>query len=149
MRAFELGADDYLTKPFSGRELVSRVKAVLRRTQAASPDEMQRLIEVGQLRIDRVTRDVLVDDRRVKLSRTEFGLLVELALSPGHTLTDRQLLRRVWGAGYDDDLEILRVTIRRLRQRLEPDAMAPYYIVRDRSVGYRLQLPNKVDGHGE
>ncbi|HEY4723926.1 MAG TPA: response regulator transcription factor [Anaerolineae bacterium] len=149
VRAFELGADDYLTKPFSGRELVSRLKAVLRRTQSAPLDEMQRLIEAGHLRIDRVTREVLVNDRRVKLSRTEFSLLAELALSPGQTLTDRQLLRRVWGAGYDDDLEILRATIRRLRQRIEPDIKAPRYIVRDHSVGYRLQVPDNGGRHEE
>ena len=137
VRAFELGADDYLTKPFGSRELNARVKAVMRRSSHKG-DEPQSMLSVSDLTIDLATRQVAVGERPVKLSRTEFNLLVELARYPNRVLTHNQLLSQVWGNEYRDDVEILRATIWRLRQRIEPDARAPRYIVSEPGVGYSL-----------
>ncbi len=137
VRAFELGADDYLTKPFGSRELTARVKAVVRRS-AHRGEEPQSLISVGDLKIDLASRQVSVGGQPARLSRTEFNLLVELARYPNRVLTHSQLLSQVWGNEYRDDVEILRATIWRLRQRIEPDARAPRYIVSEPGVGYSL-----------
>ena len=137
VRAFELGADDYLTKPFGSRELSARVKAVMRRSSRQG-DEPQSMMRVGELKIDLASRQVSVGERPVKLSRTEFNLLVELARYPNRVLTHGQLLMQVWGNEYRDDVEILRATIWRLRQRIEPDARAPQYILSEPGVGYSL-----------
>jgi two-component system KDP operon response regulator KdpE len=137
VRAFELGADDYLTKPFGSRELTARVKAVMRRSSRKG-EEPQAMITVAGLKIDLASRQVTVSDRPVKLSRTEFNLLVELARYPNRVLTHSQLLSQVWGNEYRDDVEILRATIWRLRQRIEPDARAPRYIMSEAGVGYSL-----------
>ncbi len=136
LRAFELGADDYLTKPFSARELVARVQAVLRRGPAWTAGRGLR--QVGNLEIDLKTRQVWTAGQPVHLSRTEFSLLVELAATPGRVCPDRQLLVKVWGEAYRDEREILRRTIARLRQRLvRPDQTQ--YILRQQGVGYLLQ----------
>ena len=141
VRAFDLGADDYLTKPFSHRELAGRVKAVLRRLPARAGVEPASLV-IGKLRLDLATHQVWVGERPVKLSRTEFNLLLELARSAGQTLSDRQLLVRVWGPEYrDGDPDLLRVLIRRLRLKIEPDADQPCLILRQHGVGYWLAAP--------
>jgi len=141
VRAFELGADDYLTKPFSHRELVSRVKAVLRRLRPPAVTEPATLL-IGELRLDLATHQVRVGERPVKLSRTEFNLLLELARTPGQILSDRQLLVRVWGPEYrDGDPDLLRVLIYRLRQKIEANADQPRLILRQHAVGYWLAAP--------
>ena len=141
VRAFELGADDYLTKPFSHRELVSRVKAVLRRLRPPAVAEPVALV-IGELRLDLATHQVRVGERPVKLSRTEFNLLLELARSAGQTLSDRQLLARVWGPEYrDGDPDLLRVLIHRLRLKIETDADQPRLILRQHARGYWLATP--------
>ena len=137
VRAFELGADDYLTKPFGSRELAARVKAVMRRSSRKG-EEPQSMITVNDLKIDLALRQVTVGDVPVRLSRTEFNLLVELARYPNRVLTHGQLLTQVWGPEYRDDVEILRATIWRLRQRIEVDAKAPRHIVSEPGVGYSL-----------
>jgi len=137
VRAFELGADDYLTKPFGSRELGARVKAVMRRSSRKG-DEPTSIIRVGDLQIDLASRQVSVSENPARLSRTEFNLLVELARYPNRVLTHTQLLTQVWGAEYRDDVEILRATIWRLRQRIEPDARSPRYILSEPGVGYSL-----------
>ncbi len=137
VRAFELGADDYLTKPFGSRELAARVKAVMRRSSRRG-EEPASMITVGELKIELASRQVSVGDQPVRLSRTEFNLLVELARYPNRVLTHSQLLTQVWGNEYRDDVEILRATIWRLRQRIEADAKAPRYIVSEPGVGYTL-----------
>jgi DNA-binding response OmpR family regulator len=142
VRAFELGADDYLTKHFSHRELMGRVKAVLRRlrpTAVAGPAAGPAALVIGELRLDLATHQVRVGERPVKLSRTEFNLLLELARTPGQILSDRQLLARVWGPEYrDGDPDLLRVLIYRLRQKLETNADQPRLILRQHAVGYWL-----------
>ncbi|HKZ82268.1 MAG TPA: response regulator transcription factor [Anaerolineae bacterium] len=137
VRAFELGADDYLTKPFGSRELSARVKAVMRRSSRRG-EEPASMIRVGDLHIDLASRQVSIGERPVKLSRTEFNLLVELARYPNRVLTHGQLLSQVWGSEYREDVEILRATIWRLRQRIEPDARTPQYILSEPGVGYLL-----------
>lgn len=137
VRAFELGADDYLTKPFGSRELAARVKAVMRRSSRRG-EEPASMITVGELKIEFASRQVSVGDQPVRLSRTEFNLLVELARYPNRVLTHSQLLTQVWGNEYRDDVEILRATIWRLRQRIEVDAKSPRYIVSEPGVGYTL-----------
>jgi two-component system KDP operon response regulator KdpE len=137
VHAFEMGADDYLTKPFGSRELAARVKAVMRRSSRKG-EEPQSMITVGDLKIDLAARQVTVGDQPVRLSRTEFNLLVELARYPNRVLTHGQLLTQVWGNEYRDDVEILRATIWRLRQRIELDAKAPRHIISEPGVGYSL-----------
>ena len=138
VRAFELGADDYLTKPFSHRELSGRVKAILRRLRPAVTAEPATLL-IGDLHLDLATHQVWVGERPVTLSRTEFNLLLELARSPGQVLSDRQLLARVWGPEYrDGDPELLRVLIYRLRQKLEAEPDDPRWIRRRHGLGYWL-----------
>lgn len=139
LQAFSLGADDYLTKPFSARELVARVQAVLRRGQSAANSRAVRT--VANIEMDLNTHQVWVAGRAVHLSRTEFSLLAELARTPGRACTDRQLLMNVWGESYRDDQEILRRAIARLRQRLEGQSGAGHYILRQQGVGYLLQAP--------
>jgi DNA-binding response OmpR family regulator len=143
-RAFELGADDYLSKPFSSRELALRVKAVLRRTGGrVVPDEPDSLT-VGDLHLELSTRQVSVEGRPVPVSRTEFQILWELARQPGRILTRPQLLLAVWGPEYVDDKQILRCAVYRLRQKFELDPAQPMYLQGERNVGYWLTIPEEV-----
>jgi two-component system KDP operon response regulator KdpE len=139
LHAFSLGADDYLTNPFSARELVARVQAVLRRGQSVTNDGALRT--VADIELDLTTHQVWAAGHAVHLSRTEFSLLAELARTPGRTCTDQQLLIAVWGESYRDDREILRRAIARLRQRLEGQGGTGHYILRQQGVGYLLQVP--------
>jgi two-component system KDP operon response regulator KdpE len=138
LQAFSLGADDYLTKPFSARELLARVQAVLRRGQNLTSG--QTLRTVANIELDLQTQQVWVAGRAVHLSRTEFSLLAELARTPGRVCPDEQLLVNVWGDAYRDDREILRRAIARLRQRLESQGEAAHCILRQQGVGYFLQV---------
>ncbi len=145
VQAFELGADDYLSKPFSSRELLVRVKAVLRRTgRHMSPASEPTKLIAGDLRLDLGTRRVSIGDRVVPLSRTEFQILAELARTPGRILNREYLVTSVWGPEYRDDTHILRFAIYRLRQKLEPDAEQPTYLLGRRDVGYWLAVPEEA-----
>jgi DNA-binding response OmpR family regulator len=138
VRGLELGADDYVTKPFSPRELVSRVRAVLRRTQMPSTP-MHELIEVDdRLKIDFDRREIWVEDELVKLRPTEYRLLYHLVQNAGWVVPHEQLLAKVWGYEYRDETHYLRLYINYLRQKLEIDPSNPVYIQTERGVGYRF-----------
>jgi two-component system KDP operon response regulator KdpE len=138
VHGLELGADDYVTKPFSPRELVSRVRAVLRRTQAAS-GQTHGLIEVDdRLKIDFDRREVWVDGSLVQLRPTEYRLLYHLVQNAGWVVTHDQLLQKVWGYEYRDEPHYVRLYINYLRKKLERDPANPKYILTERGVGYRF-----------
>jgi two-component system KDP operon response regulator KdpE len=138
VRGLELGADDYVTKPFSPRELVSRVKAVLRRTESAS-GSMHGLIEVDErLKIDFDRREIWLEGKLVKLRPTEYRMLYHLVQNAGWVVTHDQLLTKVWGYEYRDEPHYVRLYINYLRQKLEADPSSPRYILTERGVGYRF-----------
>jgi len=138
VRGLELGADDYVTKPFSPRELVSRVKAVLRRTEGAS-GSMHGLIEVDEhLKMDFDRREVWKDGKIVKLRPTEYRLLYHLVQNAGWVVSHDQLLAKVWGYEYRDEPHYVRLYVNYLREKLEDDPASPLYILTERGVGYRF-----------
>ena len=138
VRGLELGADDYITKPFSPRELVSRVKAVLRRTESAS-GSMHGLIEVDErLKIDFDRREIWLEGKLVKLRPTEYRMLYHLVQNAGWVVSHDQLLTKVWGYEYRDEPHYVRLYINYLRQKLEADPSNPKYILTERGVGYRF-----------
>jgi two-component system KDP operon response regulator KdpE len=138
VRGLELGADDYISKPFSHRELVSRIRAVLRRHYAAPPIA-QTLVKVDdRLQIDFARREVLVEGQRVNLRPTEYRLLYHLVQNAGYVQTHQMLLTRVWGPEYRDESHYLRLYITYLRQKIEEDPANPKYILTERGVGYRF-----------
>jgi len=138
VRGLELGADDYITKPFSPRELVSRVRAVLRRTEMPS-SLTHEIIEVDErLKIDFDRREVWVENQLVKLRPTEYRLLYHLVQNAGWVVPHEQLLAKVWGYEYRDETHYLRLYINYLRKKLELDPSNPEYILTERGVGYRF-----------
>ncbi|MDP2727192.1 MAG: response regulator transcription factor, partial [Dehalococcoidia bacterium] len=138
VRGLELGADEYITKPFGHRELVSRIKAVLRRAVMAAPTGKGRTVVDGDLSVDFDKREVLVRGERVRLRPTEYRLLYHLMHSSGKLLSHENLLARVWGREYRDDTQLLRLYITYLRQKIEPDPSHPKYIINERGLGYRF-----------
>jgi len=138
VHGLELGADDYVTKPFSPRELVSRVKAVLRRTESAS-GSMHGLMEIDErLKIDFDRREIWLEGKLVKLRPTEYRLLFHLVQNAGWVVSHDQLLQKVWGYEYRDEPHYVRLYINYLRQKLEKDSANPKYILTERGVGYRF-----------
>jgi DNA-binding response OmpR family regulator len=138
VRGLELGADDYVTKPFGARELASRVKAVLRRTQGpVTPKEAVLRID-DRLSVDFNSHEVIVEGQRVKLRPTEFRLLYHLLENAGWVVPYETLLAKVWGYEYREEIHYLRLYVTYIRQKIEPDPSHPRYILTERGVGYRF-----------
>ena len=135
----ELGADDYITKPFSIREFRSRVRALLRRAATATTDREEEAIEADGLRIDLATRDVEVRGKPVQLTYVEFELLRTLASHPGRVYSREMLLQALWGGSEYREPRTIDVHVRHLREKLEPDPRAPEFILTVRGVGYRFR----------
>jgi DNA-binding response OmpR family regulator len=144
LKGFEVGADDYITKPFSSKELLARVQAVLKRSRVERPHKLGPKILCGDLTIDFARRAVFIGDREVYLTPTEYNLLYELATHPNQVLFHDQLLTKVWGAEYRDDVDYLRSYIHYLRKKLEIDPSNPKIIVSSPGVGYMLEVPDEA-----
>ena len=138
VRGLELGADDYVTKPFSPRELVSRVRAVLRRTQPPASRGKGPILIDDRLRIDFDRHEVFVDDKLVKLRPTEYRLLFHLVSNAGWVVEHEQLLGKVWGYEYQGETHYVRLYVNYLRGKLEEDPRNPKYILTERGIGYRF-----------
>jgi two-component system response regulator RegX3 len=134
----ELGADDYVTKPYSARELIARIRAVLRRG-GESEELLPQVLEAGPVRMDVERHVVTVDGAEVSLPLKEFDLLEYLLRNVGRVLTRGQLIDRVWGADYVGDTKTLDVHVKRLRSKIEPDPSAPQHLVTVRGLGYKFE----------
>jgi two-component system KDP operon response regulator KdpE len=143
LHGFETGADDYITKPFSSKELLARIGAVLKRVEGEKALDTTK-IECGCLKIDLARRLVSVDDCDIVLTPTEYKLMHELAMHFNQVMLHEQLLTAVWGLEYRDDLEYLRTYIRHLRHKIEPDPAHPRFIVSFRGVGYMLTCSERA-----
>ncbi len=144
VRAFDLGADDYVVKPFGMPELLARIGAALRRrVERETPAPVFR---VGTLEVDLVRRVVRVSGAEVRLSPKQYRLLQTLVANAGKVVTHRQLLSEVWGAAHRDDVQYLRVFVRKLRSRIEADPARPAYLLTELGVGYRLRTPDQLGG---
>lgn len=144
IKALDLGASDYVTKPFAAGELLARVRATLRDRSEGQPE--RRDVEIGDLRIDMVTRRVTIAGREIRLTRREFDVLWCLARHANRIITHQQLLREVWGPAQENEVNYLRVYIRHLRQKLGDDSTRPRYIGNEPGVGYRLLAPSEKSG---
>lgn len=139
VRGLELGADDYVPKPFGPRELVSRVRAVLRRAEAVNVSPRRAVLKIDdRLSVDFNRREVIVEGERIKLRPTEYRLLYHLIENAGWTVTHEQLLAKVWGYEYRDETHYVRLYVNYLREKIEEDPANPKYILTERGVGYRF-----------
>ncbi len=136
--ALDAGADDYLTKPFSTGELMARIRVAIRRSMQPTEEPV---LQVDDLQIDLARRVVTVRDKEISLTPTEYDLLRVLMQNAGKVITHRQLLRKVWGPGFESEPHLLRVNISNLRRKIEPNPTRPHYIVTEPGVGYRLRVP--------
>jgi DNA-binding response OmpR family regulator len=138
LQGFDVGTDDYLTKPFSAKELLARIRALLNRVRLESIAPTQASIQCGPLRINLAHRRVTMNGQGVRLTRTEYNLLRELATHPNRVLLHEELLTAVWGSEYRNDLDYLRAYVRYLRRKLEPEPDNPHLIITYPGVGYML-----------
>jgi two-component system KDP operon response regulator KdpE len=138
VRGLEIGADDYVTKPFSHLELLARVRAVLRRAAMPMPSSAMPDVTAGRLTINFARREVSIEGRPIKLTPTEYNLLYHLVRNAGHVLPHATLLAKVWGHEYTEEVDYLKVYIRRLREKIEDDPQHPRLILTERGVGYRF-----------
>jgi len=139
VQCLDLGADDYITKPFGKAEFIARVRAVMRRAEVANPTPTVPSVKSGKLEINFSQRKVTVKGNEVALTSTEYALLQEISLNAGKVLTYTHLLQKVWGTDYADEREYLHVFVSRLRAKLEPDPKNPCYITTVSGVGYRFE----------
>lgn len=145
-QALDNGADDYLTKPFSNAELVSRIKALLRRTASAPGSRSQGLFQTGELKVDLTRRQVWVGGREIHLTPIEYRMLCVLVENAGFVVTHRQLLEKIWGASYVEHNHYPRIYMGQLRHKLEADPARPRYLLTETGVGYRLCNNGAEDG---
>lgn len=136
----ELGADDYVTKPYSARELIARIRAVLRRRSAETDSATESVLQGGPVRMDIDRHVVTVNGEEISMPLKEFELLEILLRNVGRVMTRGQLIERVWGADYVGDTKTLDVHIKRLRSKIEPDSSAPQYVVTVRGLGYKFEV---------
>jgi DNA-binding response OmpR family regulator len=134
----ELGADDYLTKPFNARELVARIKAILRRTTARE-EEPKKVIQIGDLQVDLLQHRIRLSEKDVNLTSKEFALLSFLATNAGNVYSREQLLEQVWGYDYYGDVRTVDVHIRHIREKIEADPSNPDYIITVWGTGYKIR----------
>jgi len=139
IEALDLGADDFVTKPFGIDELFARVRAALRRASATVPAQATTVLEVGVFRADLESRQVTVEGREIHLTPKEFDLLTYFMTNAGKVLTHRTLLKAIWGGNYVDQNEYLRVFVGQLRKKVEPEGTKPRYILTEPWVGYRFE----------
>ena len=144
LRGFEIGADDYITKPFSAKELLARIRAVLKRSRGEVAAEAEAEIVCGNLKIDLARRRVVLAGHEIRLTPTEYSLLHELATHCNQVMLHEQLLTAIWGSEYRNDLDYLRAYIHYLRQKLELDPSNPKIILSCPGVGYMLAAPEKT-----
>jgi DNA-binding response OmpR family regulator len=143
------GADDYITKPFGNRELLARVKAVLRRTKQEEREKSQPVFTCGALTIDFAQHQAQLSGRALNLTPIEYRILAFLAQNAGRVVTQQDLLTKVWGPEYKDESHLLRVNIARLRQKVEPNPSTPRYVLTRPGIGYHLAKPESFgDSNG-
>jgi DNA-binding response OmpR family regulator len=142
VHGLDVGADDYIVKPYSVTELLARVRAVLRRAQLTEDTFQQSVFTHKGLRVDFARAEVFIGDKDVLLSATEYRLLLQFVQNQGHVLASEELLENVWGKSYRDDKEVLWVSISRLRQKLEDNPKEPQYIVTRPGLGYTMPNPD-------
>ena len=145
VKGLELGADDYVTKPFNHLELLARVRAVLRRLDMPAPASRAPSFRSGELEVDFARQEVRLRGERVDLTPTEYQLLYHLVRNAGHVLQHGTLLAKVWGREYVDEVDYVRVYIRRLRDKLGDDPDHPRYIQTERRLGYRFIAPRETN----